>query len=240
MNKYISTFIFVLLASISGLSAQDWNLVLLSSEKFRAFSDDGFSFDYALKEQEQESTASMRVFVKPQDPLTVAVKYLTPERYENRRVLVGAGGFWLMDRGMNSPLRISPQQMLFGQAAAGDITRVSFSLQYDIRTGEEKEGEVVLELQKKSQSDVSFPRVRLILEPGVYKPRKAEFYSDSGQLSKSILYEKYGTVEGREMVLGFRIINELNHQETWVQLGGYKKIRLGNQYFTRTGFGKIP
>lgn len=225
------------------LEAQDWDALLKKSETYRTLTEEGFSFDYGLKEGDSTQAAAMRVFLKPGDPLTVAVKYLAPARYENRRILVGPGGFWLMDKGMNSPLRISPQQMLFGQAAAGDITRVSFSLQYTIVSGEEKADLITLTLEKKAEAEVPFPKVLLSLEKGSARPRIAEFYSLSGQLSKSIRYEKYDRMpehQGRELLTGFRIINELNKQETLVQLGRYAPVKLSEASFTRAGFGKIP
>lgn len=222
------------------VSVDDGAGILQQVDQYRSFSGNGFSFDYAVREHGSESDDGiMKVFVHPHDPLQAVVRYEQPARYSSRRILVSPGGFWMQDRGMRHPIRISAQQMLFGQAAAGDVTSVSFRLQYDVADVYRQDAGIVLELQKKDGTEVSYPMIRLLVDDNSFRPQRALFFSQSGREMRRIVYEQFGEYAGREMLELFRIENSLSEAVTHVRLSGYSEQTLPAARFNRNSFGAV-
>lgn len=218
----------------AGVSAQESGEGrLAAADGFRLFSDKGFSFEYRLSDSGE--TSVMNVYLKSTDRSVVLSVYTAPAKLAGRKVFMDGNTFWMLDKKMRDPIRISSRQMLFGQASAGDITRLSFSDGYTV-TGETTEGDLaVLELQAKAGKETSYPRVRLEVRASDSRPVRAEFYAATGTLMKTIYYDGYQTIGGKVLLVKFRMVNALNKAESVIELGKFEAKTIENRYFSREG-----
>ncbi|MCX7655976.1 MAG: outer membrane lipoprotein-sorting protein [Treponemataceae bacterium] len=214
-------------------ATENWETYLIAADKYRLFSERGFSFVYRFTD-ETESTV-MQVYLKSNDLSVVLGVYLAPEKAAGRKIFVEGSSFWLLDKRMKDPIRISSRQMLVGQASAGDITRLTFSGNYGITQGIQEGSTVLLELAPKTGQDVQYPRVRLTLNKDDARPIKAEFFAETGILMKTMYYEGYQRIEGKTVLTQFRIVNELNKTESRVELSNFENKTLENRFFSREG-----
>lgn len=229
MKKKIILFLLIFLVSVY-VFADD---VLKKADAYRNYSDDGFSFVYTLMEDKDETI--METYVKQGEKNCVLVVYRSPKKLAKRRIFVNDTTFWMYDSKMNSPIRISAQQMLSGQAGAGDISNIIFSKIYEIIDIEEGDFFINLELSIKQESSGNYPKVILTLEKESYKPLKALFYSATDVLLKTVNYTEYKVVEGKELLIGFEIINELNNKKSVIRLSDFDVLKLSDNYFSKEG-----
>jgi hypothetical protein len=167
--------IFYLVISLFAynVSAQDQGINrLVQVDSYRLFSDKGFSFEYRLIEGSDVSV--MDVYIKNSDRSSVLSVYKAPASLAGRKIFMDGTTFWMLDKKMRDPIRISSRQMLFGQASAGDITRLSFSDAYTI-VSETIENDVVILTFSTSRKEISYPKVKLEVRSSDSRPVKAEF-----------------------------------------------------------------
>lgn len=197
--------------------AEDDEAALARVDSYRAFAEPGFSFDFSSSGVEGESL--MRVSVRTGSEDAALVRYLEPAKRRGRLVLVRGGSFWLLDRDMKSPIRISPRQLLFGQASAGDVSRIGFRSMYSVTGRSRKGGDIVLSLEAKSGAGATYDLVELRTDPG-FRPIEASCRGRSGALIKTIRYLKYERVAGKELLAEFEILDEAS--------GKIERVRLSN------------
>jgi hypothetical protein len=191
---------------------------LAKADSYRAFSESGFSFDFSSSGVEGESL--MRVSVKIGAEDAALVRYLEPAKRRGRLVLVRGGSFWLLDKDMKSPIRISPRQLLFGQASAGDVSRIGFRSMYSV-TGRSRSGDdIVLSLAARSGAGATYDLVELRTDSG-YRPIEASCRGRSGALIKTIRYLKYERVAGKELLTEFEILDEASGKTERVRLSNF-------------------
>ena len=115
-------------------------------------------------------------------------------------MLMKGRDLWVFLPSVSQPVRLSLAQRLTGQVANGDIARANFSGDYTPKlAGTEKvsnQNYYVLELTAVDRW-VTYQRVRLWVGQDSYWPYKAEFYSLSGRLLKTCLYESFKQTAGR-------------------------------------------
>ncbi|MBN2352998.1 MAG: outer membrane lipoprotein-sorting protein [Spirochaetales bacterium] len=231
---------FWLVASATGpLAAQesDFSKMLSKADSYRLLTDRGFSFTYTLTDADE--TSVMRVYLRDGDRSNVLSVYLSPPKLSGRRILVQGNAFWMLDKNMRDPIRISSRQMLFGQAAAGDITRLSFSDGYDVASCKTADGKSIMDLTAKEGAEVSYPKIILVVTTPDCRPVSAELYAASGVLMKTIRYESYGEFDGKTLLAGFKIVNALNRDESAVGLSDYSRDTLAGRFFSREGMKAI-
>ena len=218
----------------TGIAAQEKGVSrLAAADGFRLFSDKGFSFEYRLSDSIE--TSVMKVYLKDTDRSVVLCVYTGPANLAGRKVFMEGNTFWMLDKKMRDPIRISSRQMLFGQASAGDITRLSFSDGYTV-IGETTEGNLAVpELQAKAGKETSYPRVRFEVRASDSRPVRAYFFAATGTLMKTIYYDEYQTIGGKVLLVKFRMVNELNKEESVIELGKFEEKTLENRYFSREG-----
>jgi outer membrane lipoprotein-sorting protein len=199
--------------------AQDEDARALAAvDSYRAFDEAGFSYDFASSGEEGESL--MRVAVRTRGEEAALVRYLEPAKQRGRLVLVRGNSFWLLDKDMKQPIRISPRQLLFGQASAGDISRISFRTMYSVQGRERSGGGIVLRLAAKSGAGATYERVDLRTDSG-FRPVEAACMGRSGVLIKTIRYEKYERIGGRELLTEFTIVDAVSGKKESVRLSNF-------------------
>jgi hypothetical protein len=205
-------------APLGAQAAQDDASALAKADSYRAFSESGFSFDFSSSGAEGESL--MRVSVRTGAEDAALVRYLEPAKRRGRLVLVRGGSFWLLDKDMKSPIRISPRQLLFGQASAGDVSRIGFRSMYSV-TGRSRSGDdIVLSLAAKSGAGATYDLVDLRTDSG-YRPVEASCRGRGGALIKTIRYLKYERVAGKELLTEFEILDEASGKAERVRLSNF-------------------
>jgi hypothetical protein len=144
-----------------------------------------------------------RLEVRATDDASVA-ETLEPARFRGAKILQVGRNMWLTKTGLSKPIPVSPRQRMSGQAANGDIAATNYAADYSATlAGEETlDGETchVLELTAKHKR-TTYDRVRYWVSQARGTATKAEFYSLSGKLLKTALFE-YGNeirFEGRRI-----------------------------------------
>jgi outer membrane lipoprotein-sorting protein len=193
--------------------------ILAAIDSFRSLGGSGYSCDFATIEDSGEASL-MRVSVRLSGSEAALVKYLEPARQRGRVVLVRGNAFWLYEPGMKSAIRISPRQILFGQASAGDVSRISFRSTYELLSSEASEGGYRLRLKAKPGAGATYDLVDLRTGAD-YRPTRAECRGSSGTLMKTINYQGYETIGGRSLLTSFTIRDEVNGKSTRVRLGAF-------------------
>jgi hypothetical protein len=198
--------------------------ILAKVDAFRSFGGSGYSYDFATVEDGGEASL-MRVAVRLGSPGTkgveaALVKYLEPVKSRGRAVLVRGNAFWLYEPGMKTAIRISPRQLLFGQASAGDVSRISFSSMYALKSSEAIDGGYRLRLEARPGSGATYELVELRTAAD-FRPASAACMGANGLLMKTILYEGYEEIRGRQLLTAFTIRNEIDGKTTKVSLGKF-------------------
>ena len=110
-------------------------------------------------------------------------------------------------------MRISPQQQLIGAVSNADVARVVFSLDY-IAGGIEKQrldDLPVLKLDLRArQNNVPYQRIDLWVAEKTLHPLRADFFSLSGKLIRTIRYSGYQNVLGKERPTILQISDAIN------------------------------
>lgn len=237
MKKKYGTYVVLCVICIVGiwnLSAQekiDGPSVLKKVDEYREYSKTGFSFNFSITES--DGTASrMRVYLENSRRDISLVRYLEPKKYRRRVVLTIGNSFYVYDHGMASPVRITPREMLFGQASAGDITRIAFSGMYSIEQITEHSGVYDLILKAIPDKGVTYDRIDLRVSATTSKPLKAECRGTSGTLLKEITYNGFSVIEGKELLSGFTIVDSTNGDSSTVVLDGFSAETYPSSNFT--------
>jgi hypothetical protein len=224
-----------LAAAASSLPAQDAaadSRALRKVDSYRAFDQAGFSFDFASTGSEGSSL--MRVSVRLGGEEAALVRYLEPARLRGRLVLVRGDSFWLLDKGMKKPIRISPRQLLFGQASAGDVSRISFGAMYEAAGRSESGGRQLFRLSAKKGSGATYDFVDLTTDADC-RPIEAACKGRSGTVIKVISYEKYEIIGGKEMLTGFAIADEVSGETERIRLSNFDSTTPPDSAFSIQG-----
>jgi len=215
---------------------------LAKIDQYRNFQAEGFSFQYAVNDPADPATPAsvMRVYLKKADRNAVLCVYLSPADQQDRRILVQKNSFWLLDRSMRDPIRISARQMMFGQASAGDITRISYATTYQVEKSTSQGETVVLNLAALKDVEVSYPVIRLRIRSSDSRPIKAELFAATGTILKTIDYTDFQVFSGKTLLSGFTITNLLNRETSRVVLDKFSPATLADRYFSQGGMKVLP
>lgn len=220
------------------LSAQttpaDW---LEKIDQYRLFQAEGFSFQYTVNDPSDtaQPESVMTIYLKKSDRNSVLCLYQSPADLRGRRIFVQANSFWLLDHAMRDPIRISSRQMMFGQASAGDITRLSFNGFYHVDSSAAEGDSTVLTLSALKGVEVSYPSIRLTVHSTDARPIKAELFAATGAALKTITYQEFEPFGDRMLLTAFTITNLLNKEESHIRLDKFASTTLADRYFSQGG-----
>lgn len=123
-----------------------------------------------------------------------------PASERGQVMLMKGRDLWIFLPTISQPVRLGLAQRLTGQVANGDLARANFAGDYRpklLRT-EKIDGESVYVLELTAvDRGVTYHRVLYWVRQSNYWPQKAEFYSLSGRLLKTCLYENFRPLGGR-------------------------------------------
>jgi outer membrane lipoprotein-sorting protein len=174
--------------------------ILEKADQIR-FPQEGFQVDVAIAttgEGKATEERKYRVLAKGNENSIVMV--IEPASERGQIMLMKGRDLWIFLPSVSQPVRLSMAQRLTGQVANGDLARANFVGDYnprllrtDVLDGEKHH---VLELTAVDRG-VAYQRVILWVRQSDSHPHKAEFYSTSGRLLKTCLYQDFEKMAGK-------------------------------------------
>jgi hypothetical protein len=131
------------------------------------------------------------------------IAFADPASVKGRKMLMDGNVVYLLFPKTTNPIRLSPLQVLLGQASNGDVVRTGFSEDYDVSSLSETDREGVACYQfaltvKDSRKDASYKKVLLWVEKESLHPIYAEF-STGDKLLKQAFYKDYRPALGKDL-----------------------------------------
>jgi outer membrane lipoprotein-sorting protein len=165
------------------------------------FPQEGFQVDVAIVTTSDGKPAEERKYrVLSKGSENSVVMVLEPASDRGQIMLTKGHDLWMFLPSVSQPVRLSMAQRLTGQVANGDLARANFVGDYnprlirtDIVDGQKQH---VLELTAIDRT-VTYQRVILWVRQSNNYPQKAEFYSASGRLLKTCLYQDFRQMAGK-------------------------------------------
>lgn len=217
MNPPKSIFyviVVILLTALSSAFAQEMDAasILKKVDAIRSPSDN-FVFTVRLQSQtsSSENESEFEVFVR--NSTKSLVLYRQPLKQRGRALLLDGANMWIYIPGTSRPVRISPQQQLIGAVSNADVARVVFSLDYTADNIEKQrlDDSPTLKLDLRArQNSVLYQRIHLWVDEKKLNPLRADFFSISGKLIRTIKYSGYQNVLGKERPTTLHIFDAIN------------------------------
>lgn len=208
MRNLLFLIVFVWGSPVWAVDAQR---VLERADQARGGNLPGVVWNIRLTPREGDRRLEAQMLeVRAVDDASVA-ETLEPARFRGARILQVGRNMWITKAGLSKPIPISPRQRMTGQASNGDIAATNYAADYTARIEGEAllDGEPchVLELTARHKR-ATYDRVRYWVSKAREVALKAEFYSLSGKLLKTALFE-YGNeihFEGRRIPFVSRML----------------------------------
>jgi outer membrane lipoprotein-sorting protein len=177
------------------------------------------------------------------------VVYVDPPRDAGKMVLFRGNMLWFYDPASKDSIRIPPQQILTGQASAGDLLSENLAVNYSAKLlGTETIADAEraerncwhLELKPANES-ATYNRVEYWVEQATYNPIKAKFYSDSGQLLKILYYRNYAQNLGAVRPTQAVIVDAVNPAlVTTLDFSAMQYREVPDFWFQRDALPQVP
>jgi len=171
------------------------------------------------------------------------VLFRAPLKQRGRAILMDGPNMWIYIPGTNRPIRISPQQQLTGAASNSDVARIVFSLDYIAQKMEYRNMDnipiIQLNLHAREKNAV-YQQVNLLVEEKNLHPLKAEFFSLSGKLIRTIEYSGYKDVLGKQRPMTVTIFDAVKSGAKVVM--HYYNMRIENtppEYYQPSYLGRF-
>ncbi len=188
----LSFFLLVLavLLSKTAYAEVDAKVILRAADQARG-NVAGIEWTIQLKSIENGRTQNRTIQIKARDRNSLAT-FLAPARVKGRMLLMLDRNMWFVKPGLRKPVPISPRQKLSGGAANGDIASTNYAGNYEAKyVSDDLVGEVdcyLFDLLSNTRK-ASYDRIRYWISKDRNVGAKAEFYTVSGKLLKTALFE---------------------------------------------------
>jgi hypothetical protein len=205
--KIKTVLTLALIALCARAFSQDADAILKKVDERRAV---GSSFSFTLKVDDYSKgmltdSAVMNGHAKGIDK--TMVQYEEPANMKGKKLLMAGDEMFIFVPKTQRPVRLTPSQRLMGQASNGDVMNVRFQSDYKPElTGEEttdtqngKRNCLVLNLTARRRG-TTYNRIVLRVEKDTGYPVKADCYTLSGKLLKTIEYSLIKEFEGKKIV----------------------------------------
>lgn len=138
--------------------------------------------------------------------------YATGGEQKGQKFLSTPEGYWFYAPRTHRAIRITPLQILRGQASVGDIARLHFALDYSANFASPAEvtidGIPCLALSLKAKSPVAtYASITLWVRKGSLLPQKADLMAHSGRLLKTMQFGDPVPVAGGMMIRSITYID---------------------------------
>ena len=184
----------------------------------------GIQWDIDIESITAKRTQKNKLTVLVKDTNCLA-QYLTPARIRGQKLLMQDRNMWFIKPGLSKPVPISPRQKLLGGASNGDIASTNYAGDYTIETVEDENFNndpcFVYELKAKNKK-VTYDRIRYWVSKKRQIGLKAQFFTLSGKMFKTALFEYAHTIgingQDRPFVSKMIIENAMAEDEKTIML----------------------
>ncbi|MCM2286370.1 MAG: outer membrane lipoprotein-sorting protein [Desulfobacula sp.] len=197
----IIAFTLILLLPVTAVKAQDplapapmdleKATALLAESDLSRGNSSGLEWDIDIESQTEGDTEANSLTVLVKDTNCLA-EYQSPANVKGRKLLMKDRNMWFIKPGLSKPVPISPRQKLLGGSSNGDIASTNYAGDYTIEhfTGEVLDGEpcMVYDLKAKNKN-LTYDRIRYWVSQRTKTGVKAEFFTLSGKLFKTAVFE---------------------------------------------------
>ncbi len=179
--------------------AQDAASIVEKADTIR-FPREAFQVEVSIKSTSASGDEYRKYRILQKGGNNTIIQTVEPASERGQILLMKERDLWAFLPTVSQPVRLSLAQRLTGQVANGDLARANFSGDYTPKLlGVEKIDGVdhhALELTAVDRT-VTYARVLFWVRTSNGAPHKAEFYSLSGKLLKSCVYDEYKTLGGK-------------------------------------------
>lgn len=184
---------------------------------------------------------SYETFIKGRDK--ALVKFVKPVSESGTRVLMTGPDMYVYIPTSAKPVRVSANQKLTGNAAYGDVTRLSFVGNYTptYRTTEKSGGRevIILDLESIAGQPVTYDKVEYHVDAKTMYPVKAIYKTRSGKPIREGTFEDYGDIFGVNRPTTFVLKNLLKKDHvTRLKFSDAKSKKLPALMFEKQNLGR--
>ncbi len=131
------------------------------------------------------------------------VWFAAPASVKGRRLLMAGNTVYLLFPATSNPIRLSPLQVLVGQASNGDVARTGFAQEFlpQKLTRTSLDGQACWLFELTAQPDRqtgTYAKARLWVRSKDLRPLKAEFLTASDELLKIARYSDWRQIDGKQ------------------------------------------
>jgi Outer membrane lipoprotein-sorting protein len=195
--KILILILFILMplpfanAETSGSMYPEKAAALLKESDLSRGNSSGLEWDIEIESRTEAETESNSLTVLVKETNCLAV-YQSPSNVKGRKILMKDRNMWFIKPGLSKPVPISPRQKLLGGASNGDIASTNYAGDYTIESYSEtvldNEPCVLFDL-KASTKNVTYDRIRYWVSQKTKTGLKAEFFTLSGKMFKTAVFE---------------------------------------------------
>jgi hypothetical protein len=156
----------------------------------------GLAWQVHINAQERDKISEYTLDVQVSDINVLAV-FTEPPRVRGRKLVMHNRNMWFVKPGLQKPVPISPRQKLLGGAAYGDIASTRYAKDYTVQEMKQdrwNDEECFLLQLKAVNNSVTYDRINYWVSKKDSVGVKAEFFTTSGKIFKSAVFEYENTV----------------------------------------------
>jgi len=199
----------------------------------------------SYEKMKEQRTDVFRVFVK--NHVNSLVCYIEPPRQRGNLLLMLDEYLWYYVSKTQRPMRITPIQKISGGASYGDISRLSWSRDYNASLVGESQISVkggnydtwFLKLSARSRS-ATYSTIDLYVEKENGYPRKAIVYLQSGKKMKTLFFTGFSSIGGETMNSTMEFIDHLDGNSITTMTFSKVIVRKSpDRYFLKSNLSSI-
>ena len=202
-----------------------------------------FAVDMTITFKSGNNESVNEVSLRVRDFSKSLVIYKYPPTQKGRVLLMVDSNMWIYFPGTKRAIRISPQQQLLGQVSNADVARAVFNLDYSAEKVEEEvvDNETMLRMTLKAKTEgAAYGNIQIWIKRDGFRPTKAEFYTLTGRLLKTIYYKKYQNILGRQRPTLYEVHDAIKKSD--ISTMEYKKWKIEDtpdSYFQKTFLQRV-
>lgn len=213
--------------------------VLEATDRIRGGGMSGIQWDLKIIATDADSGENVRQFRVKADGDNSVAETTYPPRAAGGRLLQLSRNMWYGRPDIQKAVSISSRQKMMGPAANGDIASTNYMKDYDATILREDtfEGEPVYVLNLIGKNKwVTYDRIVYLVSRSRLVPVKAEFYTVSGKLFKSAIFETNNSIvyQGRKHPFVSKMVIHDELMASNVSVLEYSGVHLKN--FSRDDF----
>lgn len=228
-------------ATLDAAQFQGVKALVAAAERYRGNIERDFVFTLNVVEtlnNTEKSRSALKVYVHLLDNRQKrhVISQFLSGRSVNTLVLQRNYNMWFYKPGTRNPIRISPAQRLMGGASYADVSNTNYTEYYDpvdirsVTVG--KTAAYKVALQKKERG-VAYEKIEYYLKKTDQRPIKANFYSRSKRLVKSMYFRKFESLQNRTIAREWVIVDGINKKAvTYIQVEALNYETLAPSLFT--------